>query len=300
VLSFSLGLQADGKDDAAKLFNGIYQADLARVRATSSTRDDVELAKSMLRVVNAADAHPGLLTVICYCVYDLASKDASGFGIAIEAMKRLSGRVITERDSAQGKMLTLYQAWYRQGDRKQKAVVGKALIQHTVKMGDIKAQNAKIEEAMGYYRKAMTVANSVDRSMRSVIAAKLKRLATHRMMYERLAEVQARFNQDPGNAAVAAELIRLHLVELDDPDELREAAEKKANKKRSTKPRAKHDPKLVKQARELRDRYLEAVNERGLLPGGWTDGKYDVSRALESDERIRVRPPEARFLDVAW
>jgi len=42
-----------------------------------------------------------------------------------------------------------------------------------------------------------------------------------------------------------------------------------------------------------------AVNERGLLPGGWTDGKYDVSRALESDERMRVRPPEARFLDVA-
>lgn len=90
-----------------------------------------------------------------------------------------------------------------------------------------------------------------------------------------------------------------YVPELDDPDELREAAEKKAKKKRSTGPRAKHDPKLVKQARELRDRYLEAVNERGLLPEAWTDGKYDVSRALERDEGIRVRPEDARLLGVA-
>ena len=90
-----------------------------------------------------------------------------------------------------------------------------------------------------------------------------------------------------------------YVAELDDPDELREALEKKEKKKRSTKPRAKHDPRLVKQARELRDRYLEAVNERGLLPGAWTDGKYDVSRALDSDDHTPVRPQEARLLDVA-
>ena len=50
-------------------------------------------------------------------------------------------------------------------------------------------------------------------------------------------------------------------------------------KKRASKPRAKHDPKHVAQARELRDRYLEEVNAPGsnLLPGKDCQAKYDVS-----------------------
>lgn len=43
---------------------------------------------------------------------------------------------------------------------------------------------------------------------------------------------------------------------------------------------------MVAAARELRDRYLEAVNEQGLLPEAWSAGKYDVSRQLEDS------PPE--------
>lgn len=70
-----------------------------------------------------------------------------------------------------------------------------------------------------------------------------------------------------------------YVPELDDPDELREEATKKAKRKRASKPKAKHDPKMLKQARELRDRYLEEVNERGLLPAAWPEGKYDVTRA---------------------
>jgi hypothetical protein len=48
-------------------------------------------------------------------------------------------------------------------------------------------------------------------------------------------------------------------------------------KPRARRPEAKIDPMFLAAARELRDRYLEHVNEgRGLLPGG----KYDVARAL--------------------
>jgi GNAT superfamily N-acetyltransferase len=47
-----------------------------------------------------------------------------------------------------------------------------------------------------------------------------------------------------------------------------------AKPKREPKPRVKNDPKLVKAARELRDKYLEELN-RHALP---CYGKYDVSR----------------------
>jgi N-acetylglutamate synthase-like GNAT family acetyltransferase len=59
------------------------------------------------------------------------------------------------------------------------------------------------------------------------------------------------------------------------------AAEKKAQraKERAEKPRPKNDPKLVAAVRELRDRYIEQINEGLLLPPA-ASGKYDVSRAL--------------------
>lgn len=62
----------------------------------------------------------------------------------------------------------------------------------------------------------------------------------------------------------------------DVPDEL--LAPEKA--KRPRKVRQKNDPKYVKAARELRDRYLEEVNTGRFLPAA--NGKYDVSRQLMS------------------
>jgi hypothetical protein len=47
------------------------------------------------------------------------------------------------------------------------------------------------------------------------------------------------------------------------------------------RPKEKLDPQLVAKARELRDRYLEQVNDRLLLAPG---GKYDVARALPDRE----------------
>ena len=46
--------------------------------------------------------------------------------------------------------------------------------------------------------------------------------------------------------------------------------------------------------RGLRGRYIDEVNERGLLPEAWGDEKYNVSRLIEGD--IRVRPEEVRLL----
>lgn len=71
-------------------------------------------------------------------------------------------------------------------------------------------------------------------------------------------------------------------------------------KERVSRPRQKHDPKHVAMARELRDRYLEAVNA-GKIPLPEPDpdaAKYDVSRRVE-DSGPGVPPvPPVRTLIV--
>jgi hypothetical protein len=59
----------------------------------------------------------------------------------------------------------------------------------------------------------------------------------------------------------------------------------------------KIDPRLVRAARELRDRYLEQVNaDAPALPAA----KYDVSRALEAPPvKVRVNPTHKKQLPEA-
>jgi len=71
-------------------------------------------------------------------------------------------------------------------------------------------------------------------------------------------------------------------------EEAKKALEQpKAKKKKEKVEKKKADPKHVAGCRELRDRYLEAVNDGKIeLPGG---GKYDVERALPADDAPATR-----------
>ena len=55
-------------------------------------------------------------------------------------------------------------------------------------------------------------------------------------------------------------------------------------------PAAKHDPKQIAAARELRDRYLEQINANA---AALTDQcKYDVSRRIEAKPAVSVEAPK--------
>jgi hypothetical protein len=59
------------------------------------------------------------------------------------------------------------------------------------------------------------------------------------------------------------------------------APAKQEKPKRVPKPKVKADPRLIAAARELRDRYLEQINDTPILPSA----KYDVSRQISDSPR---------------
>ena len=91
-----------------------------------------------------------------------------------------------------------------------------------------------------------------------------------------------------GKAAVITSRGVKYIGRADAPEEI-----EPPKPKREAKPRHKNDPKYVKAARELRDRYLEQVNTDRMLPAA--NGKYDVSRQLASRAG---EPPTAAALPL--
>lgn len=80
-----------------------------------------------------------------------------------------------------------------------------------------------------------------------------------------------------------------------------EETEKKARKAEKTPARRRNDPKLIAAARELRDRYIEQINQ-GLLPPPGARGKYEVGRALAAAPtalRVEGVVEQRRLLDAA-
>jgi hypothetical protein len=57
-----------------------------------------------------------------------------------------------------------------------------------------------------------------------------------------------------------------------------------AKKEKQKKQKVKNDPKLIAAARELRDRWLERINEDPAMLEAGSNGKYDVSKTLSEVE----------------
>jgi hypothetical protein len=90
----------------------------------------------------------------------------------------------------------------------------------------------------------------------------------------------------PRDISIASGGIRFGAIAPVDPVKLEK-------KPRAKKPKAKNDPKLAAAARELRDRWLEQVNNGGemLIESA---GKYDVARILPTTAPpARLALPEA-------
>ena len=69
-----------------------------------------------------------------------------------------------------------------------------------------------------------------------------------------------------------------------------------AEREKKREGRKKFDPRLLAAARELRDRWLEQVEASGRGPL-LSQGKYDVSRAIEEKQVVAAKPPS--LLDAA-
>lgn len=59
---------------AWQVFDSIYGADLARVKATPHTADDLALAAKLLDDAKVLTAHPALLECLCEKAFDLGAR----------------------------------------------------------------------------------------------------------------------------------------------------------------------------------------------------------------------------------
>ena len=206
-------------DEAADTFDTLYGEDIKRVAATPSPADDVALAKQMLEDAKKAGDQMAFLTLLCEKAYELASKDASGYGIAEAAMDLLAGKVPDKNIECLQKIAALSQKQYAaaRGEAKKKA--GESVITALGALAEAQTAAEDTDGAGLTLRQAIAVATAIKSESKAALQAQVENLASRQKVEKQIAALKVKLDANPKDAASRKELVRLYLVEMDDPAE---------------------------------------------------------------------------------
>jgi hypothetical protein len=212
-----LGAIAAEADKAAEAFDSVYGADLKRVKATWDFRDDVELATRLFAAAKEATGQPEFLTVLCAKALELATAHPNGYPTAIAAMELLASGVPGKRVWCAERVVEVRQWQFdavRTGDR---ATPGEELITALLALADLKS-GAPAESA-ALCRKAEIVARTIKSDRLVEIDARQKALAVALKTLREADSLKALLEKNPQNSQVREKLVRLCLVDQDNPAE---------------------------------------------------------------------------------
>ncbi len=217
LVGLAMPLRAAGTDEATEALNALYGADLARVRETGETLDDVELAARLLAAARKATDQPPFLTVLCEKAADLALAHPTGFATALEAMDLLASTVPAKAAACAARTLEIRQKQFDAARGEEKKTAGELLLGSLLPVIEAKEKAGALAEAAALSRKARTIAAAAGSPRASDIDARAAALAQRMKTAARVADVKALLARDPANVSAREGLVRLYLVDLDDP-----------------------------------------------------------------------------------
>ena len=211
-----VALSAGAADDAKSVFDSLFAAKIKAVAGSADRADDVALAKDMLALAKSSANEPALLALLCEAAHDLGARHADGYAVAAEAMTLLAETVEAGRPLAREKLVALLMKQSTIGKADEREAAGEAMIDLLLTTGDEKAEKKQYAEAAGDYRRAVTAATQKKTAALDDAKAKLEFALTRDRTMKQLSRLQEKLLKD-ADSATAEEIVRLYVIELDDP-----------------------------------------------------------------------------------
>ena len=203
--------------EAAKAFDVQYGGRIAAATASPEAADDLALAAELLAAATASEAEPDLLPLLCRNAYDLAAKHVKGYRAAIKAMALLASKAPEQKNACQDRILDVYQNRYAKSRGAEKAKAGEALVAAIVRFADDRLETKDFAGAAGLYRRAMPLAANLRNVDRYELKLKLDHAGTRQGFQNQAEKLKAALRDNPNDKAARDALVRIYMVEFDDP-----------------------------------------------------------------------------------
>jgi len=236
-----------------KVMEDLFGAELRAAAATASKADDLALAEKLVKSASTLSDSPDLRASLCRKACELAMGGPRGYVLAEQALDLLDKTLGTPDRAAQDRRLELYRQWYRTAAAQERKDVGTKLIDQLLAAGDARGAGGQWTEAVDLYRQCADLADYLRSPQKPAAAERLDRAA----LMLRAEQLEQRVRKEPDSAAPRTVLLRLLVVDLDDPNRARAALDAAAEESWRT-----YVPLAAAEARTLADNVC-------LELGGW-------------------------------
>jgi hypothetical protein len=200
--------------EPSETFEAMYGADFKKVKASRGLDDDVGLASQL--VAAAKDARPEYATVLCEKAYELAERSPTGCDKAAEAMETLAEKVPARKAECLARSVPARQRLFKAAKGFARVEAGEVLIDAMLAAADALCEAAD-GKAVGMVRQASGIAKAVAPNRQGEVLDAIVRIGTRLRVEKQVAGLKKRLAADSGDAASRTTLVRLLVVELDDP-----------------------------------------------------------------------------------
>ncbi len=219
VAVLPVAVRAVETDDAVEALKAIYGADLKRVKATADTGDDVDLAARLLAAAKKATDQPEFVAVLCEKACDLAGDSPKGIPTAVEALDLLARTVPDKAAACAARMVAMRQKQFDMSRGDERPEVAEALIDALLAAADAKIESGALSEAAVFLVRARNVARAVTSPRQAELETRAKTLTQRMAATRKINDLKALIEKNPQNVGAREGLVRLYLVDLDDPAE---------------------------------------------------------------------------------
>jgi hypothetical protein len=205
-------------DEAADAFNRLYGSDYNK--AVMTPRDTAGAAALVAKLLDAAKTKgtdPGLVALLCDKAYELGSKAPGGYATAAQAMEFLADQAPDRRVECLDKATALRPRAYEMAKNPDKAKVGQELFETLLAAADAKTEAHATADAIGLCRRGMLLLGAVGQERKPAVQGRLERLLARQRVEKQVGNLKAKIQASPDDAATRNDLVRLCLVELDEP-----------------------------------------------------------------------------------
>lgn len=200
-------------DEAEDAFNRLYASDYDKALRMR----DTAFASKLFESAKTKGTDPGLVALLCDKAYELGSKAPSGYATAAQAMEFLADQVPDRRADCLDKTAALRQRLYETAKKPDKAKAGEDLFGALLAAADAKAEAHATADALTLCRRALVLLPTVGQERKPQVQGRIEHLTARQKAEKQVADLKTKLETDSADAATRNELVRLCLVEIDDP-----------------------------------------------------------------------------------
>ncbi len=203
--------------DAERDFQRLFGAEARKVTRTLTKKDDAAFAAKLFETAEEAGTMPQLRLLLLDKAVDFSLGHPSGCSTAAAALRALLTLVPDRAEEVNAKLLKVCDLQYgkARGPARQKAA--DALQAQLIAVADSKTSPAEASDAVLLYRRAMSLGRIAKSDRGKQIEAKTKAANARLVIHRRMDVLRQKLKKAPSDAAARRNLIRLLVVEYDDP-----------------------------------------------------------------------------------